>query len=308
MKVIRDIKLAREIIRIRLCQLIINEKYKNGEFSVPIHLALGHEAIAVAVAKNMRAEDVLVVSHRNIHYNLARIKTLKSQLDEYLLRDNGLGKACFGSMNLANPRQGIVYASSILGNNLGVAAGIAMAHKIKRSKGIVFVVTGDGAMEEGGFYEALEFLGSHDLACMVIVENNEWSLATKICERRCNIDLKKLSSAFDIRFEQLAGNDVYEYTDTIRGLRQHAVKQVKPICLEVHLSTLGSWHQKTAACPEGRYINYHAGPAPTTSLGDWPVLEESKADPVYALCQYFDQARLKGISRNLLKFLEAGIQ
>lgn len=303
-----DIKLAQDVIRIRFSQLIVNEKYKAGEFVIPIHLALGHEAIAVAVAKNMGAADLLVASHRNIHYNLARIETLKPQLDEYFLKENGLAKGCLGSMNLANERKGIIYTSSILANNLGVAAGVAMAQKVKESKGVVFVVTGDGGMEEGGFYEALEFLSSHNLACIVIVENNGWSLATRINERRCDIDLQKMCSSVGIKFESLTGNSVYEYAEKIRELRQFAAHNAKCVCVETHLSTLGSWRLKTVELPDGKYINYHAGPAPSTSLSEWPVLVKSNEDPVYALCRYFDETTLKKLSGEILQSLKADIK
>lgn len=303
-----DIKLAREVIRIRLSQLLVNERYKKSEFAIPIHLALGHEAIAVAIAANMRKEDVLVVPHRNIHYNLSRIQTLKPLLDEYLLSPAGLAGGCLGSMNLANAKNGVVYTSSILANNMGVATGLAMAQQIRNSKGMVCVVTGDGAMEEGSFYEALEFFSSHRLACLVVVENNEWSLATTINERRCPIDLKKLCASFGLSFQSLSGNDVYEYAEHIAGLKQSITRQKKTACVEVHLSTLGHWRMKTVDFPEGKHINYHAGPSPSASLSNWPILSKSKEDPLHVLCRRFGEPRLKKIAGELLGFLEADIQ
>src|SRR3989344_920180 len=98
----RDIEVAKEVLRMRLSQMIVNEKYKAGLFKIPIHLAMGHEAIAVAVDAVMKENDRLVCSHRNIHYNLARAKALKPILDEYLLKKEGLAHAELGSMNMAN--------------------------------------------------------------------------------------------------------------------------------------------------------------------------------------------------------------
>src|SRR3989344_2074423 len=120
-----DMSLIREVLRLRLSQLIINEKYKAGAFKIPIHLAMGHEAIAVAVDAVMQQSDRLVCSHRNVHYNLARAKALRPILDEYLLKEDGLAQAELGSMNLANEEKQLIYTSSILGNNLPVATGIA---------------------------------------------------------------------------------------------------------------------------------------------------------------------------------------
>ena len=105
----KDINIARQILRVRLGQMLINEKYKRGRFKIPIHLAFGHEAIAVAVDAVMKKEDQLVLSHRNIHYNLARISSLRPVLDEYLLNKKGLAQGRLGSMNLANERKNIVH-------------------------------------------------------------------------------------------------------------------------------------------------------------------------------------------------------
>src|SRR3989344_6120066 len=190
-----DINIAKEVLRLRFSQMMVNEKYKAGLFKIPIHLAIGHEAIAVAVSSIMEKNDKLVCSHRNIHYNLARAGALKPILDEYLLKKEGLAGAKLGSMNLANASKNIVYTSSILGNNLPVAAGLALAEKVKGG-GVVMVETGDGAIEEGSFYESMLFMKSHALPVLVIVENNGWSLATEISERRAEVNLSKFAETF----------------------------------------------------------------------------------------------------------------
>lgn len=298
-----DLEVAKNILRVRFGQIIINEKYKKGEFRIPIHLALGHEAIAVSVDAIMEEDDRLMLSHRNIHYNLARSKSLKPEIDEYLLKDKGLNKGQSGSMNLANKERGIVYASSILGNNLPVAAGLALGQKVKHSKGLVIVVTGDGAIEEGSFYESLLFLKSNDLISMIIIENNGWSLATRINERRCSIDLRKFTDSLSIRYEKLVSNNACEYIDSLKEIRKYAVLNKTPVCIEVELSTLGHWHLKNDEYPDGKFINYHAGPAPAVHLTDWPLLDDSERDPLFILKQYFDEYSLKEISSELLHSL-----
>jgi len=78
------------MIRLRLSQILVNEEYKQGKFKIPVHLALGHEAIAVAVHHAMGDGDKLILSHRNIAYNLARLGSLRAVLDEYFLKPSGL--------------------------------------------------------------------------------------------------------------------------------------------------------------------------------------------------------------------------
>ncbi len=299
-----DLHIAEGILRLRLSQMIINEQIKNKEFKIPIHLALGHEAIAISVETIMETADQLVLPHRNLHYNLAREKSLKPIIEEFLLKETGLAKSQLGSMNLANVEKGIVYTSSILGNNLSVATGLALGKKVWKDGGIVIVVLGDGAMEEGSLYENLVFLKSNQLPALVIVENNQWSLATKIEERRCGIDLKKFADSLGIRFEKLTGNDPYHYISKLKELKEYSILNNLPVCIEVELATLGYWYVNTEGySPPGRFVNYHAGAAPTVNMLEWPLIEESTDDPLFVLKKYFPENQLREISSKILQSL-----
>ena len=304
-----DLETAKGVLRIRLSQMLVNEKYKAGEFKIPIHLALGHEAIASAVDGIMEEKDQLVLSHRNIHYNLARTKYLKPELDEYLLKKEGLGGGQLGSMNLANEEKNIVYTSSILGNNLPVATGLSLAKKVKKEGGIVIVETGDGAIEEGTFYESLLFAKSNNLPLLVVIENNGWSLATRIKERRCDIDLAKFADSLSLKHEKLTGNNVFKYIEKLKNLKQYSLENNAPVVVEVELTTLGGWYVEDANNPAGkRFINYHAGPAPEVFLKNLPVIEESDKDPVFVLNGQFNEAVLREASAEILKQLKEEIK
>ena len=298
--------LIREVLRLRLSQLLINEKYKAGAFKIPIHLAMGHEAIAVAVDAVMQQSDRLVCSHRNVHYNLARAKALRPILDEYLLKEDGLAQAELGSMNLANEEKQLIYTSSILGNNLPVATGIALGQKVKESDGATFVVTGDGAMEEGTFYESLLFAKSNGLPLIIIVENNDWSMHTKIDERRSRIDLAQFAAAFGAEHERFSGNDVFLYRERLAAIRKRAVGDMTPIVVEMELTTLGGWHVEEGE--HKRFIHPHAGPlskTAVTEVSEWPELEHSAEDPVFVLSEHAPAESLKALSRELLSTLQA---
>ncbi|HVA15665.1 MAG TPA: thiamine pyrophosphate-dependent enzyme [Stellaceae bacterium] len=302
-----QIHLAREILRLRLSQLLINERYKARDFRVPIHLALGHEALAVALAEIMRDGDQILLPHRNLHYNLARTHSLKAIVAEFLLRKTGLARGKYGSMNLFNAEQGVLYASGILGNNLSVSAGVALAEKVTGSGAVTFVVTGDGAMEEGAFYETLIFLAGQSLASVVVVENNGWSLASRIDERRAPIDVERLAQGCGAGYRKLAGNDVFVYADALEQVRGDATNGKRPVVVEVALKTLGDWRQPTEEFPDGKYINYHAGPAPTTSVAPWPLLAADASDPLHVLCGHFGEAALKAEAETMLAALRKDV-
>ena len=90
--------------------LAINANIRQKRFQIPIHLGLGHEAIAVAVSQTKHKQDCLILSHRNMHYNVANQPDAQKIFDEYDLQDSGLGQGKYGSMNLIHPEQGLVYS------------------------------------------------------------------------------------------------------------------------------------------------------------------------------------------------------
>lgn len=305
-----NLNIIKKIIWLRLAQILVNSRYKNGEFQVPIHLAMGHESIAAAVDYILEKEDAMLLSHRNIHYNLIRMGTLREDLDEYYLRESGLANGHLGSMNLTNPDKNIVYSSSILGNNLGVGCGFALGNKLTNPKGVVFIQTGDGGIEEGSFYESLLFLKSNNLPSIIIVENNDWSLGTQIHERRANINLAKMAESLEIDYLFLEENDPFEYKDSLQNARINASKNNKPLLVEVKLTTLGYWHLTNEENPDGKFINYHAGPA--LKVADalkkvYPLIEASNADPLFTLQKYLPLEQLVDISDELLIKLQKEI-
>lgn len=303
-----DLNLVEKILWLRMAQVIINELCKSKSFLVPIHLALGHETLAVAVDKVMKESDKLFLSHRNAHYNLIKMGTLKEELDEYYLKESGIAGGRLGSMNLFNQSKNITYTSNILGNNLPVGCGYALGNKVKNEDGVTFIVTGDGAVEEGSFYESLLFLASHSLPTVIIIEDNDWSLATKTNERRSNIDFSKLAESFNIEYSYLKGNDPFLYRDEIELMRNQAFSNKKPAIIEVKLTTLGYWHMDHADFPEGKFINYHAGSAPNVYQTEYPLLEDSENDPLFILKKYLPMNDLINISNRLATSLKEEIK
>lgn len=303
-----DTKIAEEILRIRLSQILINEEYKAGKFKIPVHLALGHEAIAVAMNCVLRDSDKLILSHRNMAYNLARLGKLRPILDEYFLKPSGLMGGRLGSMNLINPARGIVYSSSILGNNFPVSVGVAMAEKLTGRNGVTFVFGGDGSIEEGSFHESLTMMKTFGVSVVVLVENNEWSLGTHISERRCPIDLEKLSASLNVPYIKIEGNHAHKYIEALRNARDLSVRDSGPVCVEIVVKTLGDRRAPpTLEFPEGRHINYHAGPAPTVDAAKhFPegVLKENEDDPVFVLREEIGKEKFLELSQKVIKDLQ----
>lgn len=266
--------LAEQVVQLRYWQHLLNEDLKNKVFGIPVHLAFGHEAIAVAIGSTMTADDQLVLTHRNVAYNLVRAGDLTPVRDEFLGRPTGLAGGRLGSMNLVNRARGIVYSSSILGNNFAVGCGLALAKSVVGAGGIVTVMTGDGAMEEGPFYESLVFARTHGLRLIVAIENNDQSMSSTIAERRVPIRLEQFCAALDVPFTALSGNDVFEYADRLALLHEEIQRAPGPHCIEVELTA----HYQ------------HAGPTPgwptdpkRIDLANGLIVVDNDTDPLHVL-------------------------
>lgn len=269
-------ELVDEIYRLRNVQLAINSEIVANKFKVPVHLALGHEALAVSVVEAMSDDDSILLSHRNIHYHLALGANQDELIGEYNLDSTGLAGGKFGSMNLNAISKRNVYTSNILGNNLAVALGVSMSNHLQGFENVTWVVTGDGAIEEGIFYESLLSASSWKLPIVYVIENNKWSLGTEINDRRTQIDLESFCNSLGVGYFELRGNNVVDYVRILRDARQ-STRLGRPIVIEAHLEPLGGYYVEEEL--GSRYINYHAGKAKIEIDGN--VLEKSDSDPVF---------------------------
>ncbi len=268
--------LLAELIRLRIAQFGINNAIAEKKFKVPVHLALGHEAVAVSVTSGMNPEDVILLNHRNIHFQLALGASYEQLFAEYALQPEGLAKGRLGSMNLVAPENRNLYTSNILGNNLAVALGVAQAAKLDKPNRVTWVVTGDGAMEEGVFYETILCASSWRLPLIIVIENNKWSLGTQISERRIDVDVSKLCQSMEIEYVSLGGNEIRGYLSHMKRARETA-SLGRPVVLEIDVETLGGYfvQEKNST----RYINYHAGSAKLQN--DELVISRDSSDPIF---------------------------
>lgn len=279
------------VLRLRYWQHLLNEMLKQKQFKIPIHLAFGHEAAAVAMDRSMGPDDVLCLSHRNAAYNLARAKSLEVVLEHYRLTQRSKGGGLMGSMNLAVVGTSIAYASSILGNDLAVAAGIAMHRTLVRRPGVVFVVTGDGGLEEGAFWETLIFSRSHKLPIVVVVENNDCSMSSTIAQRRSDINLAQVCAGVGFQYLASSGSVLEDARAALREARESAATG-SPACVELDVTTF---------CQ-------HAGPTPgwpddplRLSIDDGLLVEDGPADPVYHIRNTLGTAGFQRLSNHVMR-------
>ena len=270
--------LKNEVLRNRQTQIMVAEEVNKGTYKVPVHLALGHESVATAIIGAAQELDKFTFTHRNIHFHIALGADFDSLDSEYKLSTDGLAGGVLGSMNLTYTAKGNLYTSNILANNLAVSNGLSLSLKVKNEEGVVWAITGDGAIEEGTFYESLLIATSLNLNVIFIVENNRWSLGSEINERRKEISLQKLAESLGIKYYNLSGNNVWNYFNQLRSVRENSLTDGLPSLVEFNVTTLGGYFVEENS--RNRYINYHAGRIKINPSSDG-IIEENSNDPVY---------------------------
>jgi acetoin:2,6-dichlorophenolindophenol oxidoreductase subunit alpha len=136
------------------------------------HLYIGQEAAGAAACAALGPDDYVFTTHRNHGHVIARGADPGRTLAEIIGRADGYCKGRGGTFHVAVPERGILHTSAIVGGCLPLAAGTAYAAKLKSSGQVSLVFFGDGAMEEGVFYETINMAQLWRLPVIFYMENN----------------------------------------------------------------------------------------------------------------------------------------
>ncbi|MDC0071985.1 thiamine pyrophosphate-dependent dehydrogenase E1 component subunit alpha [Gammaproteobacteria bacterium] len=226
-------KLFESMLRIRLVEESIADKYSEQKMRCPTHLSIGQEAIAVGVCANLTSQDQVLSTHRAHAHYLAKGGCLNSMMAEIYGKASGCSKGMGGSMHLIDTSVGFMGSTAIVGNTIPVAVGLALEKKLTRKKSIACVFFGDGATEEGAFYESVNFAIIHSLPILFICENNLYSVYSGL-EVRQPVDRKiyKMVSALGISAQHGNGNDVEEVARKVKHAKTMILKSGGPQFLE----------------------------------------------------------------------------
>lgn len=174
-------RLYGRVCQIRQVEEKIKEVYPEDIMQTPVHLSIGQEAIASAVCSHLSDDDLVIGTHRSHALFLAKGGSPYELFAELLGRVDGCSGGYGGSMHLIDLKHGLLGTSSIVGGNLPIAVGMAMGIKRPRVAAVIF---GDGACDEGTFYESLNFAKLKRVPLVFVCENNRYSVYTHIKKRR----------------------------------------------------------------------------------------------------------------------------
>lgn len=226
-------KLFESMLRIRLVEESIANKYSEQKMRCPTHLSIGQEAIAVGVCANLTSQDQVLSTHRAHAHYLAKGGCLNSMMAEIYGKASGCSKGMGGSMHLIDTSVGFMGSTAIVGNTIPVAVGLALEKKLTRKKSVACVFFGDGATEEGAFYESVNFAIIHSLPILFICENNLYSVYSGLEVRQpVGRKIYKMVRAMGISAQHANGNDVEEVARKVKHAKTMILKSGGPQFLE----------------------------------------------------------------------------
>lgn len=215
-------QLYRKIFLIRTAEETIREIYPTDVMKTPVHLSHGQEAIAAGVCQALRSADQVFGTYRGHALYLAKGGDLDHFFGELYGNVSGIARGKAGSMHISCPAAGFLASSAIVGSILPVALGGAFSAKYRDQDQIAAVFFGDGATEEGVFWETLNSAAKLQLPLLMVCEDNGLAIHAHKQDRQA-YDLAEAVKAFGIPIVAEEGTD----PEKIYTLSVEAVKTVK---------------------------------------------------------------------------------
>jgi TPP-dependent pyruvate/acetoin dehydrogenase alpha subunit len=179
-----ELPLYRSMKYIRAVEEEIAKRYPEGKMRCPTHLSIGQESVPGIFSLLVRQDDFCVSTHRGHAHYLAKGGSLEGMLAEIYGKQTGCSKGKGGSMHLADLTVNFMGTSAIVGNSIPVGVGLGLSAKLRKSDQISCVFLGDGSVEEGVFYESVNFAAVRNLPVVFICENNRYSVYSGLSVRQ----------------------------------------------------------------------------------------------------------------------------
>jgi TPP-dependent pyruvate/acetoin dehydrogenase alpha subunit len=193
--------------RIRLFEERVGELKRADEVHGLIHLSVGQEGIAAAVCGQLRADDPVYSGHRAHGHAIAKGAPLERVLAELMGRVDGLCRGLGGSMHLVDVEHGLMGATGVVGGNIPMALGSALAARLLGGDQVAVVFFGDGAVQAGHFHESVNLATLWGLPVIFVCENNGFAEFTP---RSAHTNVERVGDVvapYELARETVDGND-----------------------------------------------------------------------------------------------------
>ncbi|WP_374563942.1 pyruvate dehydrogenase (acetyl-transferring) E1 component subunit alpha [Ideonella sp.] len=216
-------RLLWQMLRIRRFEEACAELYGAGKIRGFLHLYIGEEAIAAAAMPELRADDSVLATYREHGHALARGVPMKAVMAEMFGKREGCSGGRGGSMHLFDAGRRFFGGNAIVAGALPMAAGFALAEKLRHTDRIAACFFGEGAVAEGEFHEAANLAALWRLPLLMLCENNLYAMGTALDRSEADTDLCAKARSYRLGAISVDGMNVAAVHDAMR----HAVAHVR---------------------------------------------------------------------------------
>lgn len=232
----QKLKLLSDMTRIRAFEMEADRQYQTGKGKIGgfLHLYNGQEAVATGCASLMGDDDHMITAYRNHGHALAVGMSMNECMAELFGKATGCSKGKGGSMHFFAPDKNYWGGHGIVGGQTPLGLGLAYALKYKGIKGAAMCFMGDGAVNQGCFYESLNMASLFKLPVVYIIENNGYSMGTSQARSSAfKTCLAERAEGFNMAWGRCNGTDVLEVRATVQEAIDRAYKDSAPTLLEI---------------------------------------------------------------------------
>ena len=224
--------LLRAMWRIRVFEERVGQLTRADEVHGLVHLSVGQEAVAVGVCGQLRPGDAVYSGHRAHGHAIAKGAALERVMAELMGREHGLCRGMGGSMHLVDVDHGFLGATGVVGGNVPLALGSALAARLAGGDEVAVVFFGDGAVQGGIFVESVNLATLWELPVILVCENNGFAEFTP---RSAHTNVERVSDVvapYGLGRKTVDGNDIVAVRTAFAGFLRKARKGGGPFLLE----------------------------------------------------------------------------
>ena len=227
------VDLHRSLLRVRMTEETLAGRYPEQEMRTPTHFGTGQEAVSVGVCSALGEGDMVYTHHRSHNAYIARGGSVYELAAELYGRADGCSLGRGGSVHLTARDKGFMVSSAILAETVATAVGTALAFAMDGKSNVAACFFGEGTLDEGAFYEAINFASIRKLPVVFACENNLYATESPLSVRQAEgSDLCERVRAFKISCERVDGNDVIAVYDAAMRAVEQARTGGGPVFLE----------------------------------------------------------------------------
>lgn len=207
--------------------------YTQQKFSGFLHLYIGQEAILAGLSTAMQKDDRVITAYRDHAHPLMLGTPAKELMAELYGKATGVSKGKGGSMHFFDKERNFFGGHGIVGGQIALGAGIALADQYRGGDQVTYCFMGDGAMRQGILHETFNMSMNWKLPVVFCIENNDYAMGTSV-ERTSNVrDLYKAGLSYDMPAEPVNAMDPAEVHKAFAKAAEHARTGKGPYLLEL---------------------------------------------------------------------------